>query len=68
VSASIVANSLPDSFGNGGQVSNERVGVQGFERLISLKRGVEVVYVSLMMLPMMDFHGSTVEVRFERIG
>ena len=68
VPTSVVTDSLSDSFGNGGKVPDEGIGVQGFERLVSLKGCVEAVYVSLMMLSMMNFHGSTVEVGFERIG
>tara|TARA_B110000495_G_C22906430_1_gene529141 strand:- start:550 stop:813 length:264 start_codon:yes stop_codon:yes gene_type:complete len=68
VPAAVVPNGLPESFGDGGKIPDEGVDVQGCEGFVAFERRVKVVYVSLMMFPMMDFHGSTVEVGFEGIG
>jgi hypothetical protein len=68
VPASVVADGLTDFFRDGGKVPDEGIDLQGLEGFVALERCIEVVYVSLMMLPMMNFHRSAVEVRFERIG
>jgi hypothetical protein len=68
VPATVIPNSRTESFGDGRKILDEGVDIQGFEVFVPFEGRIKVVYVSLMVLAMVDFHGSAVKVRFESIG
>ena len=68
MTAPVVSDCLPEFFGHGGKVPDKGIDVHGCEGFVAIQGGIQVVDVSLMVLPMMNFHGPGVEVGFERIG
>ena len=68
MTAPAVPDCLPEFLGDSRKVIDEGIDVQRREGFVPFQRRVEIVYVSLMMLAMVNFHGPAVEVRFERIG
>ena len=68
MTANVVPDCLPEFFRYGGKVLDKGIDLHGCEGFVTIQGGVEVVYISLMVLPMVNFHGPGVEVRFERIG
>ena len=68
MTASVIPNCLPEFFRYGGKILDKGIDFHGCEGFVAIQGGIEVVYISLMMLAMMDFHGSAVKVRFESIG
>ena len=68
MTASVVPDCLPEFFRYGGKVLDKGIDPHGCEGFVAIQGGIQVVYVSLMVLPMVNFHGPGVEVRFERIG
>ena len=67
MSAPVVADGLSNSFRDDGKVSDQGIDVQRLNGFVAFESCIEVA-TSLMMLPMMNFHGSAVKVRFESIA
>jgi hypothetical protein len=68
MTAPVVPDCLSEFLGDSGKILDEGIDVHGCEGFVTIQRRVEIVYISLMMLAMVNFHGPAVEVRFERIG
>ena len=66
VAAAVVAHNGANVFGNGVQIANQ-IFHRLFLEISAFDRLVEVVNVGLVMLGVMDFHRTRINVRLQRI-
>ena len=59
--------SATDAFGHGGQVTDDLTDRFGFEVSIASNGVVELTHVGVVVLGVVDFHGLSVDVGFERV-
>ncbi len=67
MSAAVIAHGRADGLRDGVEVLDEFFDIQCFKGVMPLQCGVELVNVGLVMLGMVDFHGSRVDIWLKRV-